>query len=116
MLVIDLRHVGELAAPVDVMRVLFQSADALRNSQFKRVVLAYKGQDKFYLEGSFFQTLGREYETQNPAYSLRTFPENVKRLDGTPAYGTWTGGWLGVMSKQMEDLAKFGKDWYMSAP
>lgn len=31
-------------------------------------------------------------------------PSHVYNLDGTPAYETWSGGWLGVMNKQLEDL------------
>jgi len=40
-------------------------------------------------------------------------PENVYSLGGERMYGAWTGGWLGVMGKQMEDLNNFAKDWYL---
>lgn len=112
-LVVDLRGFQDDAAMVDVMRALLQSAEALKASKFDRVVLAYKGTDKFLLDGGYYQTLGQEYEGQNPVYTLRTFPENVHKLDGSSAYGTWTGGWLGVVGKQMEDLNQFSKDWYL---
>jgi len=32
---------------------------------------------KFVLEGDYFQTLGKEYGTQNPVYTMRTFPEKL---------------------------------------
>jgi hypothetical protein len=44
---------------------------------------------------------------------MRTLPENIHQLDGSAAYGTWTGGLLGVWGKQMEDLGKFSEDWYL---
>lgn len=111
--VVDLRHLGDDAAGVDVMRALLHSAESLKDSKFDHVVLAYKGQSKFVLDGAYFQKLGEEFKTQNPVYTLRTLPENVKKLDGTAAYGTWTGGMLGVMTRQMEDFSQFSKDWYL---
>ena len=55
-----------------------------------------------------------EFGTQNPVYTLRTLPENIRNLDGTHPYGTWTGGWLGVTSRQMEDLKQFSNDWFLT--
>jgi hypothetical protein len=112
-LVIDLRGFNDNTAAVDVMRALLQSAEAHRATRFNRVVLAYKGTNKFFLDGAYYQMLGQEYESQNPVYTLRTFPENVHKMDGTAAYGTWSGGLLGVLAKQMEDLTQFSKDWYL---
>ncbi|BAV45427.1 Uncharacterized protein MLTONO_0524 [Mesorhizobium loti] len=65
------------------------------------------------MDGDYFRQTGREREWQNPVYVIRTLPENLKRIDGEPAFDTWTGGWLGVASKQMEDHAEFHKQWYL---
>jgi len=113
-LVVDLRNVDDEASAMDVIRALFQGAEGLKDKKFERVVLAYKGAAKFVLEGEYFQKLGRDFEAQNPVYTIRTLPENVFKVDGTKAYGTWTGGWLGVMGKQMEDVNQFSQDWYLS--
>lgn len=112
-LVVDLRGFSAEAASIDVMRALLQSAYAHREHSFERVVLAFQGNNKFMLEGKYYRTLGQEYESQNPVYTLRTFPENVYRLDGKQAYSTWTGGVLGVLARQMDDLNQFSKDWYL---
>lgn len=112
-LVIDLRRVDPNAATLDVMRALFQSAESHKAKTFKKVVLAYRGSPKFYLDGAYYEKLGKEFREQNPVYTIRTFPENVRKLDGTPAYGTWTGGMLGVLSKQMEDVNQFARDWFI---
>lgn len=112
-LVIDLRRVSADAAAIDVLRVLFHSAESLQDTKFDTVVLAYRGKAKLTLSGAHFQTVGREFKTQNPVYTMRTLPENVRKLDGSPAYGTWTGGLLGVLGKQMEDLGTFSQDWYL---
>ena len=112
-LVVDLRRVEDQAAAADVLRVLFQSAEGLKDAKFERVVLAYKGSAKLMMEGAYFRQIGQEFEFQNPIYLMRTLPENIYKLDGSPAYGTWTGGLLGVVGKQMEDLGEFSKDWYL---
>lgn len=113
-LVFDLREISGENSAADVSRVLLQYADALKDKQLEKVILSYKGERKFMLKGEFFHTLGAEYETQNPVYTMRTFPENVYELDSTSAFGTWTGGWLGVVGKQMEDFNEFHKRWYLS--
>jgi len=51
---------------------------------------------------------------QNPVYTMRTFPQNVYALDGSPAFETWSGGLLGVLGKQLEDFSEFHKQWYLN--
>jgi len=103
-------------APIDVMRCLLQFAAAKKDSRYSRVVLACRGEKKFLLEGSYFQRLGQEYGAQNPVYTLRTFPSHVYRMDGHQAYGTWTGGLLGVVGAQMKDLRNFVSEWLGGPP
>lgn len=112
--VFDLRSINGEASALDVTRSLFQGAEALKDKSFDKVILSYKGREKFYLEGPFFKNLGMEFGTQNPVYTLRTLPENVRNLDGTHPYGTWSGGWLGIVGKQMEDLKQFSHDWFLT--
>ncbi|MFD1436913.1 hypothetical protein HLH14_12555 [Acinetobacter sp. ANC 4282] len=109
----DLRSISGENSTADVTRIMLQFSEKIKNKNFDKVVLAYKGSDKFYFKGDYFQKLGNEYEFQNPIYTLRTIPENVYSLGGGRMYGAWTGGWLGVMGKQMEDLNNFAKDWYL---
>lgn len=112
-LVFDLRSVGETTAPGDIFRVLLQFAAAQKDNAYSTITLSFKGTPKFMLKGDYFHTLGVEYGTQNPVYTMRTLPENVYRLDGTAAFGTWTGGVLGVLTKQIEDFTKFHRQWYI---
>ncbi len=112
-LVFDLKSISDLNSPADVSRVLLQYADALKEKKFEQVVLAYKGKHKFQLKGGYFKTLGMDYKTQNPVYTMRTFPENVYRIDGTAAFNTWAGGLLSVLGKQMEEFSEFHKQWYL---
>lgn len=113
-LVFDLRVVTLEAASIDGIRVLIQTAKALKDRDFDQVILAYQGRPKFKLDGAYFKTLGVEAGVQNPVYTMRTLPENVRRLDGTPAFDTWSGGVLGVLGKQIQDLNRFSSQWFVS--
>jgi hypothetical protein len=109
-----LRGVSAQKAPIDVFRTFLQFAQALKDRKFDRVVLAHRGEHKFQIEGAYFHQLGNEYNVQNPVYTVRTFSENLYRMDGKAAYGKWTGGMLGVLKGQMEDFTKFHSEWYIN--
>lgn len=110
-LTLNLKRVDDGKAPVDIIRALFVIAEGLKHKTFNTIELAYNGKTKFILKGDYFKKLGSEYETQNPMYSLRTLPENLYLPNGEQAYGQWTGGILGVLGKQMEDVKDFVEKW-----
>lgn len=112
--VFDLRTVSPTSKPVDIFRVLLQYSVELKSKHFERVELAHRGVVKFVLKGTYFETLGVEHGTQNPVYTMRTFPENVYRPDGAPAFGRWTGGLLGVVKEQFSDFNTFHMEWYIA--
>lgn len=100
------------AATIDLTRALFQAAEALKDREFGRVILARQGKPVFMMEGAAFAQLGQEYSSgQNPVYLIRTLPEQLYLPDGTAAFGAWTGGWLGVFGRQIEDVNSFGQAW-----
>lgn len=113
-LVFDLKSVGSDKSPADVFRLFLQFSEKLKDRHFAKVVLAYNGNPKFHIKGEYFQQIGREYAAQNPVYTMRTFPENLYRPDGTQAFGQWTGGLLGVLQKQTEDFMEFHEQWYIN--
>lgn len=113
-IVLDLRSVSGTNSPVDVFRILLQFSRSQKETEYTAVKLAFRGEPKFLLRGSYFHTLGNEYDIQNPVYTMRTFPENLYRPDGTAAFSTWSGGLLGVLAKQIEDFSEFHKQWYIN--
>ena len=113
-LVLDLRKVSGKNSTADVFRVLLQYAEAIQKKEFETVNLNCKGKTKFVLKGDYFRELGREYDFQNPVYTMRTFPENVYTPDGEKAFPSWTGGLIGVAGKQMEDFAEFHQQWHIN--
>lgn len=56
--------------------------------------------------------MDKEYaDGQNPIYLIRTLPEQMYRPDGTSAFGSRSGGLLGVFGGQMKDVNEFGRAW-----
>ncbi|WP_025733084.1 hypothetical protein [Carnimonas nigrificans] len=112
-IVFDLRSVSLENSAADVTRTLLQFAETQKAQHYEKVILAYKGEGRFLLEGDYFHQLGAEYGIQNPIYTLRTMPENVKHINGSAAFNTWEGGWLGVSGAQLKDLTAFHRQWFV---
>jgi hypothetical protein len=112
-IVFDVRGLGSETSGMDVLRVLLQYAQRRKDASFTHVYLAYRGEERFRIDGDYFHKLGVEYSFQNPLYTLRTMPENVYTVAGLRAYDRWTGGLLGVTSRQMGDLNDFVGDWFL---
>lgn len=113
-LVLNLWNISPTASMADVDRVLLDTAEAFKDRSFSKVQLAFRGRTRFQLDGSYFRQIGDERAWQNPVYTIRTMAENTEDPDGRPAFGTWTGGWLGVINKQMEDHHEMHRRWYIN--
>lgn len=112
-LVLDLRDVTG-AAPLDLFRAVFQSAEALHEvgRRFDRVILARRGKPVFLMKGEDFWSIGAEFSAgQNPVYLVRTLPEKLYRPSGEAGFGRWEGGWLGVLEKQLNDANDAARQW-----
>ena len=113
-IVFDLWRVGWGATQAEVIGVFLRFADQMKDREFGEIRLAYRGKTKFILDGEDFHDIGREFSYQNPVYVIRTFPEKLRTPGGRRAFSTWSGGVLGVLGKQMEDLNDLGRRWYLN--
>lgn len=112
-LVFDVTGVSGDATRLDVFRAFLQFAEAMKDQHFAKVVLAARGTNKFTLDGNYFQELGREYNTQNPMYTILTFPPHLAAMDGTKPFSEYEGGVLAVLPKEMEQFTDFSDQWYL---
>lgn len=114
-LVFDLHEVSGERNKLDVFRVLLDFAAATTDTTCETVELAFHGKTRFQMDGDYFRTLGRDRSTENPAYTIRTFPEHLRTPSGARAFQQWTGGVLGVLAEQMKDFNEMHDQWYGSA-
>lgn len=104
---------GEASA-MDVFRVFLHTADQFKGRQFENVHLCFRKEARFVLDGNDFAVIGAEYETQNPLYTIRTFPEKLHLPDGTTPYEEHRGGVLYLMRVQMADFQDMNEKWYLT--
>jgi hypothetical protein len=113
-LVFDITGLSGDASRADVLRVFLQYADAMKNQKFSRIYLAARGRLKFTIDGPYFQELGAEYNSQNPMYTIRTFPTRVTTIDGIHPFSEYEGGLLGVLDAEMQQFTRFSDEWYLN--
>lgn len=112
-LVFDVSNIRMTHSAADIFRVFWAYSNKMKDKSFDKVILSSKGKAKFYILGKHFKSIGNEYGVQNPIYIIRTFPENVYKLDGSKAFSGWTGDLLGVAQKQLEDFNEMSREWFL---
>lgn len=111
--VIDV-HVDPDKSMADMDRNLFSAAEALKWRHFTNVELAYHGRGRFLLDGDKFQEIGEQWQNQSIMYLISAVPQAARHMDGAPAFGTWEGGVLGVMTKEIQDHNQLHWSWYLA--
>lgn len=112
-IVYDLRGVEGEASAASVLGGFFEFAGAMKDRDFDEVLLAWRGDVRFRLPGDDFKEIGTSVAWENPVYLVRTFPERLKTPEGAPAFDVWTGGALGVLNAQMDDVNRLAETWFM---
>jgi len=113
-IVFDIWGTSVDASGAGVLGALFDFAEEMKNREFSYVYLAYRGNVRFRISGKKFSDIGQSLSYQNPVYLIRTLPESVEAPDGRSAFGSWSGGLLGVLNAQMEDVNQLNKDWWIN--
>ena len=110
----DIRDIGGGNSAASTIGGLIVFAEALSDRSFREVVLAWRGEPRFILSGDDFRQMGREASYENPVYTIRTLPEKLYLPDGRRAFSRWTGGVIGVLGAQMDDVNNFARQWYIA--
>ena len=71
------KNVSADVTAMDVFRVFLHAADNLKDRQFEKVNLCFREEVRFVLDGADFAIIGKDYESQNPMYTIRSFPEKL---------------------------------------
>jgi DNA-directed RNA polymerase subunit RPC12/RpoP len=96
---------------IDPVHLLMQFASRLNLAGTDNVYLARDGDERFRVASRSLDPLASSYENGGRIWAFNNLPAAVRRIDGSQAYGEWTGGWLGVMKGQVEDLGSFLEQW-----
>ncbi|MCE6958065.1 hypothetical protein LAZ40_03215 [Cereibacter sphaeroides] len=111
-IVFDLWKAGPEASAASVLGAFFDFAQEMKDRRFEEVLLAWRGDVRFRLDGDDFREIGVERDWQNPVYVVRTFPEKLRTPEGRPAFESWSGGLIGVLGAQMDDVNSFADAWF----
>jgi hypothetical protein len=59
--------------------------------------------------------LAESYANGGRPWAFNHLPESLRTMSGLRAYDQWSGGWLGVLQEQTEDLNDFLNEWLNSS-
>jgi len=93
------------------VHLFFEFAEELDLYHVRRVVLARNGTRRFYINSSDLRPLVSSYSGGGRIWAFNHLPESVRTMSGQRAYTVWSGGWLGVLQAQTEDLNDFIESW-----
>lgn len=104
---------GESASArrIDPVHLLLQFAGRLDLYSVERVVLARNGREVVYVSSAELRPLADSYAGGGRVWAFNNLPASVRTMSGDRAYSEWSGGWLGVLKKQTEDVNDFIRDW-----
>jgi hypothetical protein len=78
--VYDLKRLGQESTPLQVHTAFLEYARKMKERQFERVHLRFRGEDRFVLEGAEFTRAGEEYANRNFAWVLFDLPKRFAPL------------------------------------
>ncbi len=102
--VYDLRGLSFRQTPIDVHTALLEFATKMKDKRYSRVELAYRGIEKFSIDGGSFQKLGVEYAKHDFDFVLYKFPRLFHAEDGSHPITTTGSG--------RDALLQFHREWY----
>lgn len=108
---LDITDVSASASIADVVRVTLCFAHGIDDMGYRDLELAAGGQVRYRTSRSSLSPLAQEFKTGNPVFAFRKWPSILRSTDGSQAFGEWTGGILGVLSKELEDVNSAVRFW-----
>ncbi|HET7433881.1 MAG TPA: zinc ribbon domain-containing protein [Thermoanaerobaculia bacterium] len=102
--VYDLQGLSFRQTPIDVHTALLEFAKKVKAKRYDRIELAYRGVEKFSIDGASFQKLGEEYANRNFDYVLYSFVRLIHPENGTSA--------VQGNASERDALLQFHKQWY----
>jgi hypothetical protein len=110
-IVFDVRSCKGDSRLIDPLHLLMQFGHKIRDEGFTHLSIASAGEEVYRLEKSDLNELAHQYELGARIWAFNQWPERLRKPTGGRAFGSWTGGSIGVAMRQMEDLNDALKAW-----
>jgi hypothetical protein len=110
-IVFDVRSCKGNCRLIDPLHLLLQFGYKVRDDRFGHLAISAGGQEVYRLAKSDVDELAREYELGGRIWAFNQWPERLRKPTGERAFGTWSGGLLGVIKGQIEDMTEAIKTW-----
>lgn len=110
-IVFDVRACKGDSRLIDPLHLLMQFGYKIKDTPIAYLSIASGGEEVYRLEKSDLDELARQYELGARIWAFDHWPERLKKPTGERAFESWSGGLLGVMKGQMEDLNEALRAW-----
>ena len=111
-IVFDVLDGGESSARrIDPVHLLMQFVDKIDLSNGHTIVLARNGTPKFLIRAKDVERHSNSYANGGRLWAMDHLPPICRTPTGERPYTEWSGGFLGVMKGQAEDLNDFLTEW-----
>lgn len=100
---------------IDPLHLLMQFGHTIKDSSIDHLSIASGGKEVYRLEKSDLDELAREYDSGARIWAFSHWPERLRTPSGERAFESWSGGFLGVMEGQMNDLNEGLSTWLGNA-
>jgi hypothetical protein len=99
------------ARRIDTVHLLMQFSGKLDFETVDRIVLARDGQRLFVVKSDDMQRMADSYDGGGRLWAFNQLPIRSRTMEGKQVFHEFTGGWLGVVKKETEQLNEFIEDW-----
>lgn len=110
-IVFDVRACKGDSRLIDPLHLLMQFGAKIKDTPIAHLSIASGGEEVYRLEKSDLDELARQYELGGRIWAFDHWPERLRTPSGERAFESWSGGFLGVMKAQAEDLNEALRVW-----
>ena len=110
-IVFDIRSYKDECRLIDPLHLLLQFGYKIRDERIDYLSLGSRGEEKYRLPKSDLDELSKQYELGARIWAFEHWAERLRKPTGEHAFDSWSGGFLGVMKQQTEDMGTGLKTW-----
>jgi|GEM_PF-2899988 len=114
-IIFDVRACKADSRKVDPLHLLMQFGDKIKDEKIDYLLIASGGNEVYRLPKSDLDELAEQYRLGARIWALDHWPERLRKPTGERVFEEWSGGVLGVLQAQLEDLGVALRTWLANA-